>query len=229
MTLTLLTPTRNRAKCFGLLETYMKRQTLKWDQWIVVNDGKEPYTYTCGQTVVVRDASNDPPGTITLDRMYRVPHSLCFNVLAGLPYVMGDKVLIVEDDDWYGADYVRVLAEALDGADLVGLREHYYWHAGKRFYSVQSRSGHTAFACTAFRSKLLPLLRLIALEGNPYLDKALWDSWEGSKSLITHAGGLHVGVKGMEGEPGVSFMGHTIPLGEHDPTGGKLRDRKSVV
>ena len=50
--LTIITCTRNRPDAFGLLEQWMRRQTRKWNQWIVINDGDQTYKYTLGQEVI---------------------------------------------------------------------------------------------------------------------------------------------------------------------------------
>jgi hypothetical protein len=77
--ITLVTTTRDRALCFGLLEKWMARQSLKWDQWIVVNDGTEPYNYNLGQTVLKRNPGGDD-----------LP-SICENWLAVMPLVQSSR------------------------------------------------------------------------------------------------------------------------------------------
>ena len=66
------------------------------------------------------------------------------DVLAGaVAAADGDLVLKMDDDDWYGPDFVAdlLLARAYSGAELVGMPSEYHYLAPK---DVTVRRGHRA-------------------------------------------------------------------------------------
>lgn len=218
MTITLVTTTRNRAFCFGLLERWMDRQSVKWDQWLVINDGAEEYSYTMGQEVVLRDPSSDT-----------MP-SICENWLAGLPLVRGDVVLCIEDDDWYHPDYIATMAGLLEGVDLAGVSHDVYWKFVSRKFLRMHNATHASLACTGFRSKLVPEVAFICRAFKDiFIDMILWQhihtiggTWKLIPQPLASGQMYHVGMKNMPGATGLG-MGHTNPdQGSSDPTFANL-------
>lgn len=108
--ITLVTTTRNRSLSFSLLEHWISRQTVQPNQWLVINDGTDPYSYNHKQQVVLRDPGKD------------VLPSICENWLAALPLIRGD-VVVAEDDDWLHPEYLATMRELLEAADLVGFTD----------------------------------------------------------------------------------------------------------
>jgi len=216
--LTLLTPTRNRAACFGRLEKYIGRCLDGFSgevQWLVANDGTEVYRYSLGQTVVARDPSGD-----------RLP-SICENYLALLPLIRGDRVLCIEDDDWYSCspNYLAVMASALDRAELVGSCPAKYYNVATHQWRIMPNTAHASLAQTGFRPSVLPFF-VLGCQLGPFIDSVLWCHWAmtlGRSSLLLANDGLHVGLKGQAGEKG-SGSGHVDQLGELDADGAVLRE-----
>ena len=55
-------------------------------------------------------------------------HTLPANLRAALPLVRGEKLLIIEDDEWYAPDYLARMSAWLDADELVGVTPaRYYW------------------------------------------------------------------------------------------------------
>ncbi len=215
MKTTIVTTTRDRAFCFGLCERWMERQNFKWDQWLVINDGREEYSYTMGQQVVSRDPSND-----TLP-------SICENWLAALPLVEGNRVFVVEDDDYYDPRHLETLNGMLDEADLAGISHDVYFKLPSRRFVRMHNADHASLAATAFRAELLPRIeRMCRVFKSVFIDCYLWveagNIWPATKRLspqpMPDGRMLHVGMKNMPGASGLG-IGHKNPHdGSTDPS-----------
>ena len=96
MKISVITLTGGREIAFTLCERWMKRQTLKPDEWIVVDDYEKRTKCKMGQKVIRRKPFWRP-GEMTLQK----------NLLEALKIVTGDIILIIEDDDWYSPNYIE--------------------------------------------------------------------------------------------------------------------------
>ncbi len=206
---TLITATCDQPVGFALCERWMKRQTapLPLMQWIVVDDGDEPITPTCGQEYVRRPRPSSGA--------YTGAHSICSNLLEAAARVRGEYVLVIEHDDYYDADHVaRMVGLLKDGADIAGDDQQRYYHVGmRRWKQYQNRGG--ALCQTGFVSALLPTFERVArecLEADVYgVDAALW------KEIMDGRGRVHtlehtrtvVGIKGLPGRRGLG-VGHRV-------------------
>lgn len=222
--LTLITPTRNRNHCFKLLESYVANQTYKGQlQWVVVCDGGiEDYRFTMGQTVVSRDASNDPPHMA----------SVCLNYLAALPHVQGDKIACVEDDDVYMPGYLDALDKALDLAPLAGSCPAKYYNLDTCQYKLLGNYDYASLAQTGFTREVLPTFERGLKMGDPFIDGWLWCHWaqtERKPYCLVPNDNLHVAMKGawFPGlQPGVQGYGcgHAPRIGKVDWDGSILKN-----
>jgi hypothetical protein len=217
---TLITPTGDRPLAFSLLERYMARQTYAGPiQWIVVDDGRTPTECTRGQTYLRRQPGM--PGS----------ESMRANLLATIEHVQHDKVLVIEDDEWYGPRYVELMAGYLDQADLAGEGPAFYYNVSLRWYRDMGNNGHAALCQTAFRARLLPYLAHACRKPVKFVDlelwrarRARWKFWEPAiRRRVWPRSGQCVGIKGMPGRVGIS-KGHRPPEDEYrqDPDGRLL-------
>lgn len=208
MLTTIITPTRNRSVSFGLLEKWIGRQTYSGNiQWIVVNDGSEPYQYHLGQEVLKRQPQN---GEI---------HSLCSNILFALPRIRGEAVIVAEDDDWLAPNYLEKVVEGLGKADLTGSAPAIYYNLAGPGFRVLENLEHCSLGQSAFHARVIPLLEKIAREGDPMIDQKLWRQWTGSRHIFPNSPPIHVGIKSMPGERGIG-KGHSMR--------GKIGDDRSL-
>ncbi len=197
--ITLITPTGNRRDAFRLCEHWVKRQTYRGPlQWIVVDDGERPTKTSQGQLYIRREPRpNDPK------------HTLCANTRLALREVQYDKILVIEDDDYYSPRYVETMAGWLDNADLVGEMGAKYYFAKTRQYRVFREHKHASLCRTGFTRDVLPLVRRLARNDHSSLDIRLWETWAGTRYLYTdEAGGaaLSVSLKGMPGRAGCTHV-----------------------
>ena len=168
---TVITCTGDRPEAFALLRKWMNKQTTRPKQWIVVDDGKIPLKDKTGFEYHRREPS---------DTDY--PHTLCLNLQVALSYVKYDKILIMEDDDWYSSTYVDYMTHLLEDADLVGFGSLIFYYPSMQKYMQKNTPKQPAFAQTAFRKELIPIIQEICMSaskeydlcGKGLVDAALW-------------------------------------------------------
>lgn len=192
-----LTPTGGRPAAFALCENYMARQTLMPDAWIVVDDVDPPTRCTMGQQVVRPEPRH---------QHYPEPNSQHRNILAGLPQMAADDLLIVfEDDDWYSPEYIETQKQFANRYPHLGM----FGQVPSRYYRVDERASrvfedtpHSSLASTAFRGRMLEAIQY-ACESRAWLDTYLWKRFGANQGFLWSDIQV-VGIKGMPGRAGVS-------------------------
>ncbi|MEQ9407734.1 MAG: glycosyltransferase family A protein [Fuerstiella sp.] len=195
--LSLITPTGDRPEAFSHCEHWMQRQRYIGPvQWIVVDDGRNPTTCTMGQKYL-----RERP-------MSR--HSLCRNLQTAIPHVQGERILIIEDDDYYGPDYLSVMSALLSRADLVGEFGAKYYYIDRRMWRHHVDREHHASLCrTGMTRAVLPLLQSVTTNTvHPSVDLRLWEQWDGSTLAWRDRAGTSRMCVGIKGGPGRSSRGH---------------------
>jgi len=200
---TVITPTGDRPEALELLRRWIASQTRQPDQWLIVDDGKhrvKPRRIPEATVVRRKPRADDPPCTLGK------------NLEAILALVAHDKVLIMEDDDWYGPEYIDTMAALLDAHELVGISGTKYYHPGIPGFREMGRGDHASLSQTGFRKSAIPAV-LKAIPGDGVLpdcsvDLRLWKNCHGQGHLIPGDGRqLHCSIKGMPGRPGAG-VGH---------------------
>ncbi len=200
--LTVITCTGDRPEAFALCAKYVARQT--WSgplQWIVVNDGSDEDVLE----------AVDVPDRILVAQLIPSPpwrpgqNTLARNILAALPKVKYDKVLFIEDDDWYAEDYCTRMSALLDGASgIVGDPTSVYYNVRSQSFRIMRNVGCASLCQTGLRSEYLTALRNTCQESADFIDARLWRRVP--SRLLLHVGGV-VGIKGLSGRPGIG-TGH---------------------
>ena len=193
----LLTCTGGRPEAFALAERWVAHQTRQPDQWIVVDDVEEPTELTMGQFLVRPKRLWEPGG----------PCTLAHNMLLGLEAITSDIVVVWEDDDYYGPDWLATVAGWLSSPEscLVGEGQTYYYHVGSRRYHRHGNLTHASLCATAFKHRMIhPVCDIIIRNGpSPFIDHQLWRRLDG-QIYDTHN---VIGIKGRSGRPGAG-RGH---------------------
>lgn len=204
---TIITPTGDRPVAFNRCLQMVASQSLQPREWIIVDDGLSPLTDRLPLPDWARHIRREPAATDP-------PHTLALNVLAALEHVTTDRVVIMEDDDWYAPLYAEYMLPFLDGVDMVGLQLIRYYHLFGRAWKHGFQPAHTAFAQTAFRrGHAWDHLTAVCRTGFPEIrergivDRHWWQTFEGKKLLIPDHPPLHLGLKGGFGRPGLA-SGH---------------------
>ncbi|MWD29650.1 hypothetical protein E0K89_019390 [Aquicoccus sp. SCR17] len=223
----ILTPTGDRPAAFQRCLQMVASQSLRPRQWLVVDDGRLPLAEQMALPDWVSYLRRDPsPGD--------PPHTLSANLLAGLDRLEADRVLIFEDDDWYAPLYAEFMLPWLERHDLAGLNLIRYYHlgaAGQGGARKEARPpAHTALAQTGFRrgpaaARLAEVCRSAEgeIRDQGLVDRHWWHGFDGPKALIEEHPGLHLGLKGGPGRPGLaSGHGRAEPDYIPDPEGAWL-------
>lgn len=207
--ITVITPTADRPAAWPHAERWMARQTVQPDQWIVVDDGHEAAPLTMGQEHIRRERTHEGGA------------SLAMNILAAIPRVRGDVVLIVEDDDYYRANHIETCLRHLETHKATGgVWLNYYNVAHRRWRRM--RNSCAALCNTAMQAECLPMLECAAREAMArriyHVDRLFWEQAKD---------GLHeeetvIGIKGLPGLAGIG-IGHR-PAGWSKDDGAKLRE-----
>jgi len=202
MSISIVTTTRGRPGCFALLERWVARQTVQPVQWLVVGEDHQGYRFTMGQEIIKRKSKKD-----TLP-------SICENWLAAIPHLKGDRILVMEDDDYYHEEYIATLAPLLDDARLAGVKGDLYYKLPIRKYQMMGNQQHASLAATVFTSEMIPFIERCRLHKSVYIDCYLWSEgtadnadWRLIPNKAKDGRALHVGMKMMPGANGLG-MGH---------------------
>ena len=214
---TAITPTGDRPLPFALCQRWMANQTRKPDQWLVVDDGKIPMNLSDGLQYIRREPRPDDP-----------PHTLCANMATAIPLVTGDKILIIEDDEYYAPTYVEEMARRLDSYEVVGIGDSKYYYLPTGRWLTFGNRGHASLAQTAFRASLLPKLSEFLATGNviDWLDMKIWSWVDDSKKtgkpisymlFVDSAQSLYVGIKGLPGRKGMGEGHNPVVVQRYHP------------
>lgn len=218
MLITLITPTCDQPIGISLCEQFMARQTIPYDQWIVVDDGLRPAALTMGQEHVVRTRETDCTPA----------QSLCRNLLAAIALSQGDLIVLIEHDDWYAPSHLETIVAQLAGADAMAAgddRQRYYNVAHRR-WRVFDNVG-ASLCQTAFRRAVLGefqnAVRRCLRNNWFHVDRTFWDEIPEFRRSLRRTN-TAVGIKGLPGRPGIG-IGHrpTGPLWNADPSLEYLR------
>ncbi|MCK9544491.1 MAG: glycosyltransferase [Novosphingobium sp.] len=230
--ITSITCTGDRPLTFLLCKKWIEQQTVRPDQWIIVDDGKEPIDTTSlpsfAKYIRREPKPSDPQ------------HTLILNIQTAMNHIAGEKIFFMEDDEYYAPNYIEELSKKLDQYELVGIGRSKYYHLLKATYYQHPNMGHASLAQTAFRSSFLPDVKRV-INGDPFFDVRIWGIVNGSSSAyfkldervlanISKDGralifedkdnSIYCGMKGMMGRKGIG-CGHT---GEGEPD----RDRQKL-
>ncbi len=235
--ITCITATGDRPICFDLLKKWMHCQIIKPDQWIIIDDGDNPipeiitFSLPSFAQYIRREPKNSDPN-----------FTLSLNIQEALKYVSGDKIIFLEDDEYYAPEYIQVMSEKLDQYNIVGLSRSRYYHLPSFTYYIHPNIDHASLAQTAFKKSVLSIFEQL-LEDS-FIDLRLWNKFIDKRFInhkkILHCGEfkkesefllfndaafqqyLYVGMKGLPGRKGIG-NGHSSK-GIFDPNRHMLRN-----
>jgi hypothetical protein len=196
---TLITPTGDRPEAFELTRKWISDQTVEPDQWIVVDDGFTPLPLhlRAGVDYIRRSPTKGEGCTLNA------------NLTTALPHIKGRKIFIIEDDDWYGPNYIKTMLGYLETYDLVG-------EGNARYFNLCSMKGqkvnnevNISLCQTGFDISLLPTFKE-CIPGDPFIDIRFWRTVLDNKYIFFDSDDklhLHCSMKGLKGRRGIA-MGH---------------------
>lgn len=212
--LNLITLTGDRQWAFDLCEQYMARQTIKWGRWIVVDDGKEPTKCSLDQVYLRLDPGLSPRESFRQNMLNALTR--LGNLGRSNKRQPEDRVLFIEDDDWYSRWHIENVNSYLDRASIAGECHAKYYNVYHRKYYVHPNTSHASLCQTGFKGEDVRRLALNYLESTHFpeqLDGHLWrragivDSIKKLGPTSTTA----VGIKGMPGRGGLGIHHGELP------------------
>lgn len=182
-------PTRNNRPAFlAQCHKYMERQT-------------HPYHQMC---------------TVSYEQK-TFPHDLAERYEAGFASMQGvDLILLIEDDDWYRADYIARMVERWEfhgRPEIYGISDSLYYHIFSQRYWHSKHPGRASAYSTAVSAKAK--VNWSALDPL-WMDIGIWQQLKGVAEELPHR--ISVGIKHGIGECG--GVGHYPGFYERrDPEG----------
>ena len=214
--LTLLTATGARAHAWALCERWMAAQDYAGQvRWLVVDDGQEPQPITFQREKwtlnVIRPRRLWTPGR----------NSQAENLLHGLSHCSAsDRVVVIEDDDYYSPDWLSHVAVELDRAQLVGEHRSRYYNVATRQCRQLENTAHASLCSTAVRGRGVDAMRKACQTNRKFIDINLWRRFPDRHLFEGHR---VTGIKGLPGRGGIG-AGHKQGFhGVHDHDGAVLR------
>jgi len=220
--LTLITPTGDRQHAIRQCFKYMDRQTyISPVQWLIVDDGKI-------QTDIPVLSKKLNIEIHHIRRAYDPSPKKSFlgNLEAAIVKVQYDKVLFIEDDDWYSPEYFKLIASRLDNYALVGETPNRYYNIKENYWASYNTTKHSSLCNTALRSsEVLPYVRWAISKNEVFVDYQLWKVKKFKKFLFeVNEDDINcVGIKGLPGRGGIG-SGHR-PIKNGTLRNGYKQDR----
>jgi hypothetical protein len=197
--ITLITPSGERYEAIERTIYYINRQTYNGPlQWILSDDSSIHYNISKPDNV--QHFSH-------ILRTYPGNKSDSFrgNVIVALPLVLFDRIIIIEDDDWYSQNYIKEYAARLDSYQLVGEGPARYYNVKNQSYRILGNNKRASFCQTGLQSKIIEKLFVSCQKDSAFVDARLWN--KDVRKFIFQDKANCIGIKGMPGRPGIG-MGH---------------------
>jgi hypothetical protein len=215
-----ITPTGDRPEAFSICCKLMEQQTQKPSEWIIIDDGNTPLNIPDFGFVkyIKRQKKDGEP-----------KHSLPIQFQTAMGYVTTDKVIIMEDDDWYDKNYFMITNVLLGEFNLVGLTHNIYYFIPSKQYYIFGNNQHSSFCSTAFTREIYRFFNHIKLN-QPYIDMDLWRVYSIGKKLLYRPEITKVlGIKGLPGRMGITYDPHRNITRSHLKEDVDLQYFKSIV
>uniref|UniRef100_A0A6M3LWN1 Putative glycosyltransferase n=1 Tax=viral metagenome TaxID=1070528 RepID=A0A6M3LWN1_9ZZZZ len=110
-------------------------------------------------------------------------HTLAINLKHALPKIKGDKIIIIEDDEYYAPTYIEEMSRHLENHKVVGIMHSKYYHLPSGGYVQMGNSQHASLAQTAFKGSFMPELSRFIEIGmiKDWLDCQIWAALKTSR------------------------------------------------
>lgn len=195
----------------------MQKQTYDGKvKWLIVDDGeieqKTTFQRNNWELQTIRPSHRWKQGANTQQK----------NLIAGLKEVShNDKLVIIEDDDYYSPEYLENVNKWLDDCNLVGESAARYYNVKSKKYRQLSNFFHASLCSTGMKSSAIDYFKAVCLTNNHLIDMTLWKKYDGSKRL--YRSNLVVGLKGMVGRAGIGVGHKNDFIGDIDKDGSVLK------
>ncbi len=219
--LSIITCTGDRQLAFDLCARYVFRQEgLERVQWVVVDDG-DCHVETLKSVV-------DAPDWLRVDVVRLQPgkdaaKSFRCNMMVALNKAEAERIIFMEDDEWYARGYALSMFKRLAKLELAGEGNAVYYNVRARLYRRWGNSRHASMCQTGIKGRARKqLMKLLRGKGTVMVDRILWG--KKIKKRVFPSTGQCVSMKGMPGRSGIG-VGHRPRKQQYnrDPDGTFLK------
>lgn len=216
----LITPTGARQQQFDLCAMFMQRQSYTGEvTWIIVDDALPITTNKVG--VGFKDKW-------TIIKVYPEPiwsgqNTQSRNIAVGIDALLDnynekdiEAILIIEDDDYYRANYLERMMNRIISVKVLGEINTVYYNVFYRGYLVNRNTSHVSLFQLAFRPEIIPLFKTCYNER--FIDFKFFEKLHAQQFVqrgevgLFNEGNLAIGIKGMPGRKGIG-AGHNRMTG----------------
>lgn len=210
----IITPSGDRPLQFSLCVEWMKRQTFSGAvHWIIVDDSIYGNYEISGlpsnwEVTHLQPKIDKTPEYSTQGQ----------NLLLGLDKIKYDKIVMVEDDDYYSPNWLDLCNTHLDSYGMFGIKNLVNYNLNNRTWLYKQYAGrnNNPMCTTALRSDLVPILKKICAANQDMFDHLLWEH-KSTFYLKEHIIPPVIGVKGLPGRRGMTTK-HRRVLPNADPS-----------
>lgn len=189
-----VTCTGDRPEAFELCKWMMAKQTQKPAQWVIVDDGTIPIQPPTGSYVQYVRRIRNPKES-------QHQYTIVSQFKTAIEYVITNRVVVMEDDDWYSYLYLEAMSSLLDEVQMVGNSHNVYYFMQDRKYFIHKNNQHSSLCSTAFRRDLFKHIFELRKK-QVYIDMRLWQYRQYSKYLFNPDPLLVLGIKQLPGRTG---------------------------
>lgn len=210
----IITPSGDRPLQFSLCVEWMKRQNFTDSvHWIVVDDSIYGNYDISGlpdswEVTHLKPKIDRTPDYSTQGK----------NLSLALDHVKYDKIIMVEDDDYYSSGWLKLCSENLDTYGMFGIKNLVNYNLNNRTWLYKQYAGrnNNPMCTTSLRSDLIPELKKICEANEDMFDHLLWEC-KNTFYLKEFRIPPVIGVKGLPGRRGMTTK-HRRILPNYDPS-----------
>ena len=212
----LITPTGARIAQFQLCAKFMQRQTYKGEvTWIIVDDA---YPVT---TEIVGAGFKD---NWTIIKVFPFPswnngeNTQTRNISSGIDTLLEnykmveiEAVFMIEDDDYYRANYLERMMDRIQPFKVLGEMNTIYYNVYFRRFFINRNTSHVSLFQLAFKADMIPLFATCYNER--FIDFKFYEKLHAESYVrkgqvgFFNENNLAIGMKGMPGRGGIG-AGH---------------------
>lgn len=216
--LSVITMTGDRWLGFTYCIEYMRRQTFAGSvQWIIVDDGDKP-TFD-GRRSLEHLPPTMRPEVTRLSPVDTPRESFRRNLLIALEQVKSDRIVFVEDDDWYSPHWLSICHSGLLYYERVGERYPTMFNVRHRQWKTHLNHWHSSLCSTAIRSSVIePLVNWLNSTPRPETtDGTIWNrlGLDNENAVLYPGPRSVIGIKGMPGRGGLGIGHSPAHLSQH--------------
>lgn len=225
----LLTPTGTRQKQIELCAKFMYNQDYTGPVlWVIVDDGP----ISTIDFIHENFRKNWIIAKIYPSLKWRPGlNTQCDNLITAVNFIQQYKpkniknLFIIEDDDYYSSRYLRVMNEKMGNYKLCGEANTIYYNPVKRGWRQNPNNKHSSLFQTVISYSIINIFKRVLERRAKFVDIMLYRHFVPRSDINLFTGeNLAIGIKGLDGRPGIGIGHRENYVLQPDPDFKKLRE-----